>query len=39
MLLIYNGKIVTMSDIDYENGYVLIDKDKIMAVGAGFIRG
>ncbi len=33
MLLIYNGKIVTMSDIDYENGYVLIDKDKIMAVG------
>ncbi|EPR07695.1 amidohydrolase [Ruminiclostridium papyrosolvens] len=33
MLLIYNGKIVTMSDTDYENGYVLIDNDKIIAVG------
>lgn len=33
MLLIYNGKIVTMSDTDYENGYVLIDNDKITAVG------
>ncbi len=33
MLLIYNGKIVTMSDTDYENGYVLVDNDKITAVG------
>ncbi|AEY64772.1 amidohydrolase [Clostridium sp. BNL1100] len=33
MLLIYNGKVVTMSDTDYENGYVLIDNDKIIAVG------
>lgn len=33
MLLIYNGNIVTMSDTDYENGYVLIDNDKITAVG------
>ncbi len=33
MLLIYNGKIVTMSEADYENGYVLIDNDKIIAVG------
>ncbi len=33
MLLIYNGNIVTMSDTDYENGYVLVDNDKIIAVG------
>ncbi len=33
MLLIYNGKIVTMAEKDYENGYVLIDNDKIIAVG------
>lgn len=33
MLLIYNGKIVTMSEADYENGYVLIDNDKIIAAG------
>lgn len=33
MLLIYNGKIITMTDVDYENGYILIDKDKIIAVG------
>ena len=33
MLLIYNGKIKTMAGMDYENGYILIDKDKIIAVG------
>ncbi len=33
MLLIYNGKIMTMADVDYENGYILCDKDKIIAVG------
>lgn len=33
MLLIYNGNIVTMSDTDYENGYVLVDNDRITAVG------
>lgn len=33
MLLIYNGKIVTMADIDYENGYILIDNGKIKAIG------
>lgn len=33
MLLIYNGKILTMAEADYENGYILIDKDKIIAVG------
>ncbi|MDF2984799.1 MAG: amidohydrolase, imidazolonepropionase [Eubacterium sp.] len=33
MLLIYNGKIMTMTDVDYSNGYILCDKDKIIAVG------
>ncbi len=33
MLLIHNGKIITMNDIDYENGYILVDNDKIIAVG------
>ncbi len=33
MLLIHNGKIKTMTDIDYENGYILVDNDKIIAVG------
>ncbi len=33
MLLIYNGKIMTMADVDYENGYILCEKDKIIAVG------
>lgn len=33
MVLIYNAKIVTMAENDYENGYILIDKDKITAVG------
>lgn len=34
MLLIYNAKILTMSDNDYDNGYILCDKDKIIAVGS-----
>jgi imidazolonepropionase-like amidohydrolase len=33
MLLIYNGRIITMTDIDYENGYILIDNGKIIAIG------
>ena len=33
MLLIYNGRIITMTDIDYENGYILIDNGKISAIG------
>lgn len=33
MLLIYNGKILTMSGAEYDNGYILCDKDKIIAVG------
>ncbi|PYG85692.1 imidazolonepropionase-like amidohydrolase [Ruminiclostridium sufflavum DSM 19573] len=33
MLLIYNGKIVTMTETDFEKGYVLIDNGKIKAVG------
>jgi imidazolonepropionase-like amidohydrolase len=33
MLLIYNAKIMTMTGIDYENGYILVDNDKIIAVG------
>ncbi|AEV70291.1 amidohydrolase [Acetivibrio clariflavus] len=35
MLLIRNGKILTMTGIDYDNGYVLIDKGKIIEVGEG----
>ncbi len=34
MLLIFNGRIMTMSDKDYDNGYILCDKDKIVAVGS-----
>lgn len=33
MLLIYNGKIITMTEKDYEQGYILADRDKIIAVG------
>ncbi|ACL75176.1 amidohydrolase [Ruminiclostridium cellulolyticum] len=33
MLLIYNGKIITMAEVDYENGYILTDNGKIIAVG------
>lgn len=33
MLIIYNGKIITMTEKDIDNGYILIDKDKIIAVG------
>lgn len=34
MLLIRNGKIITMTDIDYDNGYVLVDDGKIIAAGS-----
>lgn len=34
MLLIKNGKILTMDGTDYENGYVLIDNGKIAGVGS-----
>lgn len=33
MLLIYNAKIITMSDTDFDNGYILCDKEKILAIG------
>ncbi len=33
MLLIYNAKIMTMSDKDFDNGYILCDKEKILSVG------
>ncbi len=33
MLLIKNGKILTMTGIDYDNGYILIDEGKIIEVG------
>jgi len=35
MLLIRNGKILTMTGVDYDNGYVLIDEGKIIEVGEG----
>ncbi len=35
MLLIKNGKVLTMTGIDYDNGYVLIDEGKIVEVGKG----
>lgn len=37
MLLIKNGKIITMSGTDYENGYVLADQGKIIKIGEGKI--
>lgn len=33
MLLIRNGKILTMSGINFDNGYILIDEGKIVEVG------
>lgn len=33
MLLIYNGRIKTMSGLEYDNGYVLVQGDKITNVG------
>lgn len=33
MLLIYNGRIQTMAGTEYENGYILCQDDKIIAVG------
>ena len=39
MLLIKNGRIKTMADADYQNGYVLIGDDgKIVSVGQGTIE-
>lgn len=35
MLLIKNGKVLTMTGIDYDKGYVLIDEGKIVEVGKG----
>jgi len=32
MLLIRNGKILTMAGVNYENGYILIDAGKIVEV-------
>ena len=37
MLLINNGKIITMTDIDYDNGYVLVDDGKIIDVCGGYV--
>lgn len=33
MLLVKNGRIITMTGTDYENGYILIDEGKIVEVG------
>lgn len=35
MLLIKNGKVLSMTGIDYDKGYVLIDEGKIVEVGKG----
>jgi hypothetical protein len=35
MLLIKNGKILTMAGETYENGYILIDGGKILETGSG----
>ncbi|NMB97754.1 MAG: amidohydrolase family protein [Clostridiaceae bacterium] len=35
MLLIKNGKILTMTGTDYENGYIIINDAKIVEVGEG----
>lgn len=33
MLLIKNGKTLTMADVDYDHGYILVDSGKIIKVG------
>ena len=33
MLLIKNGKIITMSGVNYDRGYILVEQGKIVAVG------
>lgn len=33
MLLIKNGKVLTMAGINYENGYILVDGGKIIKIG------
>lgn len=35
MLLVKNGKIITMTDTDYENGYIIVSDGKIVEVGEG----
>jgi imidazolonepropionase-like amidohydrolase len=35
MLLIKNARILTMAGVNYENGYILIEKGKIIDVGEG----
>lgn len=33
MLLIKNGRIITMSGTDYDNGYIIVEEGKISAIG------
>ncbi|HHV95122.1 MAG TPA: amidohydrolase [Clostridiaceae bacterium] len=35
MLMVKNGKIITMTDTDYENGYIIVSDGKIVEVGEG----
>jgi imidazolonepropionase-like amidohydrolase len=35
MLIVKNGKLVTMAGEEFDDGYVIVDKDKIAAVGKG----
>lgn len=39
MLLVKNAKILTMAGQDYDNGYILADKGKIIALGADCAEG
>lgn len=32
-MYIYNANVITMADKNYENGFILIENDKIKAVG------
>ena len=36
MLLIKNAKIITMSGVNYDNGYILVDEGKIIKLGEDF---
>lgn len=36
MLLIKNGKVLTMAGTNYDNGYILIDEGKIIKIGENF---
>lgn len=33
MLIIKNGKIITMAGLNYENGYIMVENSKIVAIG------